>query len=246
MKKHLSISRRIKNAAASQSVENVKALHTYLHARADSVGEWGSIWSRKPECSWAHAFGRMRGFDQVWFGSVTLYDARTMENFLKLYERYPEVGGKDPRPISEASVHTLVNDVIEVADDGMSARGFFITPGVIHSVLTPMGHRNCFVLWERYGSDFVYEVGAWKYLHEQVCPDIMSMLDCVDWARDDYERLTSPNPGPGLPPVGEGPPVSDPGPLHFPFSVLQPPQDTVPWPESYATMNDDNTYTRAD
>ena len=64
------------------------------------------------------------------------YDRMCMENMLDLMEVYPEVTGKDPRPLMECSVHTLVTDVIEVAADGQSARGCYITPGVIHSRLT--------------------------------------------------------------------------------------------------------------
>lgn len=240
----LTLHQRIQNAAASQEVENVKARHTYYHGRADATGEWDNIWSRSDDCSWAHAFGRMRGFDQVWYGSVTQYDKMAMENWLEMYEKYPEVGGKDPRPLMEASVHTLVTDVIEVAADGKSARGSFITPGVIHSRLTPEGEKYCNVLWERYGSDFVCEDGEWKYLHEHVCPDIPAKLDTGNWAHDEYARITAPNPGEQMPPtLGAPPPVTDPGPMHMPYSVLKPPQNTVPWPEPYETLDNDNTYT---
>lgn len=168
MKSQLSLHERIRNANASQEVEKVKARHTYLHGRADATGEWADIWSRDPNCSWAHIFGRMRGFDQIWHGSVAQYDKMSFENAIELMEIYPETAGKDPRPLMEASVHTLVTDIIEVAEDGMSARGSFITPGVIHSTLTPDKKKYCNVLWERYGSDFVCEDGKWKYLHEQV------------------------------------------------------------------------------
>jgi hypothetical protein len=239
-----SLGERIARADTSQQVENVKAKHSYLHGRADGAGEWGAIWSKSGDASWAHAFGRMRGFDQVWYGNVTRYDAMAMENYIASYETYPEIGGKDPRPLMEASVHTLVNDVIEVAADGKSARGSFITPGVIHSVLTPLGHRYCHVLWERYGSDFVLEDGGWKYLHEHVCPDILTRLDTADWASEDFARLTSPTEGEAPPPsLGDPPPVADPGPMHQPYSAERLPQNTVPWPEPYETLDNDNTYT---
>ena len=122
MKSQLSLHERIRNANASQEVEKVKARHTYLHGRADATGEWADIWSRDPNCSWAHIFGRMRGFDQIWHGSVAQYDKMSFENAIELMEIYPETAGKDPRPLMEASVHTLVTDIIEVAEDGMSAR----------------------------------------------------------------------------------------------------------------------------
>lgn len=245
MSKHdMTMSQRIRNAASSQAVENVKAAHSYLHGRADATTEWRDIWSRRYDCSWAHQFGRMRGFEQVWFGSVTQYDMMSFENWLETVNRYPEIGGKDPRPIMECSVHTLVTDIIEVAEDGQSARASFITPGVIHSVLTPEGARYCNILWERYGSDFVLENGDWKYLHEHVCPDLPGRLDCVNWAAESYAKLRGGNDNPaGQATLGAPPPVSDPGPLHEPYSPLQPPQNTCPWPEPYKTLDEDNTYT---
>ena len=242
--RELTLSERIRNAAASQAVENVKARHTYYHGRADATSEWDEIWCMDENASWAHAFGRMRGGDQVWFGSVTRYDAQAFENWLNLYEMYPEVGGKDPRPLMEASVHTLVTDIIEVAADGKSARGMFITPGVIHSRLTDDGKPYCNILWERYGSDFVCVDGEWKYLHEHVCPDIMTFMDTFDWAKGEYDRLTAPVLEEGPPPtLGAPPPVTDPGPMHMPYSVLEKPRNTVPWPEPYETLNDENSYT---
>lgn len=244
MKSNLSLHERIRNAAASQEVENVKARHTYLHGRADATGEWADIWSRSDDCSWAHVFGRMRGFDQVWYGSVAQYDKMAYENAIMMMDKYPETTGKDPRPLMEASVHTLVTDVIEVAEDGMSARGSFITPGVIHSCLTPDEEKYCNILWERYGSDFVCENGKWKYLHEHVCPDILSRMDCFNWAAEEYARITAPVIEDAPPAtLGDPPPVADPGPLHLPYSVLSKPQNTVPWPEPYRTLDNDNTYT---
>ena len=135
------------------------------------------------------------------------------------------------------------SDVIEVAADGQSARGSFITPGVIHSRLTDDGRPYCNVLWERYGSDFVLEDGEWKYLHEHVCPDILTRMDMFDWAHGEYERITDPNPMEAAPPtLGDPPPVTDPGPMHMPYSVLEKPRNTCPWPEPYETLDNDNSY----
>ncbi|MCD7845788.1 MAG: nuclear transport factor 2 family protein [Oscillospiraceae bacterium] len=240
----ISLHQRVLNAVGSQAVENVKGLHSYYHGRADATSEWANLWSRSDDCSWAHAFGRMRGFDQVWYGSVTEYDKMAMENWLAMYKRYPEIGGKDPRPLLECSVHTLVTDIIEVASDGKTARGSFITPGLIHSRLNPHGSKYCGIMWERYGSDFICEDGQWKYLHEHVCPDIMGKLDIGNWAADEFDALAHPEREREMPPLLEGPPVTDPGPMHMPYSVISAPPNTVPWPEPYETMDDNNTYTK--
>ena len=169
-KKHLDLHQRVLNAAASQAVENVKAQHTYLHGRADASGEWGQIWSRDPWCSWGHIFGRMRGWDQVWKGSVTAYDNMAMQNSLNVQKIYPEIGGKDPRPLMEASVHTLFTDIIEVADDGATAKGFFYVFGLVTDITT-RGPISNWVL----GSicfDFIRENDQWKIWHALYLEDI--------------------------------------------------------------------------
>lgn len=126
----------------------------------------------------------MVGFDQVWHGNITDYEIMGMKNFMEKVDKYPEIAGKDYRPLMECSVHTLTCDVIEVADDGKSVRGSFVTPGAINSTLDADGAKWCHIMWERYGSDFVIDEkdGQLKYLNEQVCPDIMGDLDYRDWA----------------------------------------------------------------
>jgi hypothetical protein len=103
------------------------------------------------------------------------------------------------------------------------------------------------ILWERYGSDFICEDGQWKYLHEHVCPDIPGALDFTNWGMEEYQRLTHPSEDGPAHEGGSGgtpPPVTDPGPLHSPYSLLSKPANTVPWPEPYETMDDENTYTK--
>jgi hypothetical protein len=246
MSEKLSLSQRIHNAEGSQAVEDIHARHSYLHAMAFGKEEWSTLWSKDDETSWGHFFGRMRGFDSIWSDSVTLYDARTYRDYLKVYKIYPEVGGKDPRPLAECAMHTICTDVIEVAEDGMSARGAFLTPGNMFCMLNPDKHRTNMYLWERYGSDFVYENGQWLYIHEQVCPDFGGNGDTDNFAAKAYQNLVDPPPPPPpLPPeVQEAimPPVDEPGPLHFRYTPVQTVQNTVPWPEPYKTLDDDNTY----
>ena len=234
---------RLFRALSSQEVENVKARHTYLHGRTDTATEFSTMWALNKNCSWAHGFGRMRGVDQVWYGSVNQYDQMSMENWLEMHKIYPEVGGKDPRPLMENSVHTLVADVIEVAADGKSARASYFTPGLISSRLTPEQHPYSNILWERYGADFVYEDGKWLYLHEHVCPDIPGLLDSGNWAHDDYVRKTTPQSEEGMAfSTSAPPPVTDPGPLHQDYTCTLPPQNDSAWPVPYETLDQDNTY----
>ena len=272
MKTHLSLHQRIHNADGSQQIENLKAIHAYTHARNWPVEEWSNIWDLSDDCSWAHGFGRWRGGYKVYLNSVTEWDIPTFTNYMKLYKLYPDVMGMDPRPLNFSPVHNLSSDIIEVADDGKSARGAFLTPGNIYEYLKPQQRRRAIFMWERYGADFVCdENGYWKYLHEQVCPDFQGNYDDVNWGLEAYQVATDPShrnsaaPPPdadsaGHPdgvnasgPAPEGPPpdaggprdmmLDDPGPLHKEYEFLMPIQNTCPWPEPYETLDNNNTYT---
>lgn len=239
---NLSFEERLDHALASQDVENTKARHTYLHGRADNNTEFCTLWSFDKNMAWAHGFGRMRGKDQIWLGQMNHYDEMAFKNWLAMNKKYPEIAGKDPRPLMENSVHTLVADIIEVAEDGMSVRASYFTPGLISSRLTPDGEPYCSVLWERYGADFVKENGKYVYIHEHVCPDIPGSLDDINWAHDEYAILAS-GKTKDMPLLGGEPPkVTDPGPLHRDYSCVQPPQNDPAWPRPYKTLDAENTY----
>ena len=248
MKKHLSLSQRIQNAHASQEADRLHAWHSYLHGGSRSKEEWEGFWSRREDISWAHGFGRMRGWDQVYYGNVTNYDGQCYKNYLEIYPIYPEIGGKDARALYTVAMHALGAGVVEVADDGKTARAAYLTPSTGFNYLTPEQTRWSGCLWERYGADYICEDGQWKYLHEQVCPDFSMDFDYENWAVTSYRKLkgeTDSEFGAGNAPQSMFPPCADPGPMHMRYSLVQPLQNTVPWPEPYATMDENNTYTPA-
>lgn len=140
------------------------------------------------------------------------------------------------------SCHVLASPVIEVADDGKSARGFFLTPGTMMSTHGQKGGRSGGWLWERYGSEFVYRDGRWWWFHEQVCPDIGDSYDDSNWAQDRFRKYLS-----GELKVGNcsGPPrsgISDLRSAHNDISIIQTVQDTVPAPTPYEKLDEEHTY----
>ena len=249
MKKDLSLSQRIHNLNGCQEAENLKAVHCYTHGRGWSYEEWAFIWSRSKHCSWAHGFGRMRGFDQVWYGSVTEWNKMICQKYLRTYKVYPEISAYDMRALLDCPIHCLASGVVEAAEDGMSVRTAYMTPGVIYNMLNEDQRKYCLFRYERYGADFVYEEGRWKYLHEQVCPDIKCEVDSGNWGTDAYREYLNVKSGSakteGIDDEADNnpPPCADPGPLHFEYSPVQPIQNTVPYPVPYRTLDNDNTYT---
>jgi hypothetical protein len=242
MKKNLTFEQRLHNAEASQTVEEYKARHAYLHGVSYSREEWDFMWLKSPNCTWAHQFGRMVGYDEVYLNSVGHTDNMAMRMMGEMIQNFPEYQGHDIRSTGSAGVHVLASDVIEVADDGMSARSFYLTPGTLTGPIGFDGHHRGGVwLWERYGSDFAFVDGEWKWFHEQVCPDIAGDYDVGNWARNRYLDFIENDCTVGE--LGGRPAqLTEPGLLHADYTVVQPVQDTVPAPKPYKTMDDENTY----
>lgn len=208
MKTHLTLSQRIHNAEGMQAAEYLHARHTYLHATSYCKEEWGEFWDTSEEASWGHLFGVMSGFEEVWYNSVANYDPDGFRGYINLVKQHPEIAWFDARSIREISMHTLATDIIEAADDGKTVRASFLTPGVLVFALNANHHYRGLTLWERYGSDFVYDEDAdeWLYLHEQVCPDMGGPMDVCNPGMDAYNKLMGIGGGPGAggPPQGQG------------------------------------------
>lgn len=243
MNRDLPLSKRVTRAADSCELERVLATHNYLHAASRSSEEWSTVWSKRDDTSWAHFFGRMRGYASVWMGSVVDYDQQCIENYREVEANYPEVAGMDYRPLFNNAMHTLTNGIIEVADDGESARASYLTPGLLYSFLNDDKKPWGAMLWERYGMDFIKENGEWKFLHYQVCPEFFALYDIFNPAELKYHNLKE-----GIPDPPQSAPryVEEPGPLHKECDPLQPVQNTCPPPLPYAKLDNHNTYTQCD
>ncbi len=242
MKKNLTFEQRLHNAEGSQTVEEYKARHAYLHGVSYSREEWDFMWLKSPNCTWAHQFGRMVGYEEVYINSVGHTDNMAMRSMGEMIRNYPEYQGHDIRSTGSSGVHVLASDVIEVADDGLSARSFYLTPGTLTGPIGFDGqHRGGVWLWERYGSDFAFVDGEWKWFHEQVCPDIAGDYDVGNWARNRFLDFIENDCTVGE--LGGRPAqLTEPGMLHADYTVVQTVQDTVPAPKPYQTMDDNNTY----
>jgi hypothetical protein len=84
------------------------------------------------------------------------------------------------------AVHALTTPVIEVAGDGKTAKGVWISPGhITGGPFTPDGSIKAHWAWLRYGNDFILEDGEWKIWHLHVfgmfmCPFEKSWAEVGD------------------------------------------------------------------
>ncbi len=241
MNRDLPLSERVQRAADSCELERVLSIHNYLHTANKAYEEWSTIWSKRDDTSWAHHFGRWIGFKSIWMGSVVDADEMAIETYRDLIEVYPQIAGMDYRPLACHAMHTLTNGIVEIADDGESARASYLTPGLLYNILDDSGHRRGAMMWERYGMDFVKEDGEWKFLHYQVCPDFTAPFDMTNHAETMYRNVKQ---GKEIPAGVGAKNLDEPGPLHKPTTPVQEVQRTCVPPVPYRTLNNDNTYTK--
>ena len=100
-------------------------------------------------------------------------ERNAFKTFMGIKLNYPDVENCTRLDgVAEYSNHLTTSPVIEVAEDGKSAKGLWYTPGFINSHASANGKIRSQALWERYGGDFVLEDGRWLYKNLRVCPDI--------------------------------------------------------------------------
>lgn len=209
----LSKHQRIHNAIGSQKVEEMKGRHAYLHGIGYGREEYNIFWLRSEHTTWGHGFGRMVGFDEMAYGHGPFYDKSIARRLTRNAMANADFhSGHDPRSTYRSAAHVLSSGVVEVAEDGMSARSFYMTPGTMTGSIGGDGTtREGGWLNERYGSDFVFHDGHWWWFHEQVIPDFGDTYDIGNWAHKRYVRVKNGNmnmTGPDLP---AGPGAGGPG-----------------------------------
>ena len=176
---------------AVHQIENLMSLHTYYHAACQNREELDNCWSheRESEVIWSQNFGRWQGLNNklypMYAGDNKYTDAEWLKG--KIVKARPELADVikdiDGRGLSEMPVHTLASPIIIISDDGMSAKGEWYTPGFAlrHDYI----HDTASVswMWERYGGDFVFENGEWRFLRLLICMDMSTNGDTGDWTK---------------------------------------------------------------
>ncbi len=81
--------------------------------------------------------------------------------------------------------HTLATPVIEVAKDGKTAKGVWMSPG--HEARVLGGRLTALWVWGTYGEDFIKEDGRWKIRNHHVYLNIITPFE-VPWTAPPRRR----------------------------------------------------------
>lgn len=272
MKTNLSLEQRIFNAHGSQECERLHGIHQLLTNCCRFREEFPFIWARNDNISWGFSWGRLIGLRELFYGQFVNLLQKELKYDVTIPELYPGCAGAEAGQSGFQEYNELNSTVIEVADDGKSCRGSWVCHGMWYTHFNDDNLKR----WgantiERYGADFIYDEtdGHWKFQHEQVAPDGISVpFDICNWAYDSYNGIAQRIPEDvketsretleslKKPPVKEGetppaphllpPPRSNEETLHVGYSAIQPVQKTVAPPEPYQTLDENNTYTPLD
>jgi hypothetical protein len=204
-KRIMDLEQELARAKAVNEIQNLFGRYMYLHTAG-----------KNKKCT--ELFAQTRG-TSVEFHSMGLF--REIEGVQKLYE--VNMGGDRKFFPGGLFEHTLTTPVIEVAKDGRTAKGLWISPG--HETFpNNEGKLEAHWMWCKYAVDFLKEDETWKIWHYQV---FMSFLCPFD------KPWTEPMEGPGRPPMqnADGPTT-----YHKPYSLNSSPEYWPAPPDPYDTF----------
>jgi len=163
-------------AMAWVSVQNVMSKHNYYNAVGNHYEELLNIWVKEDgEYAKTATFttydGVWEGMDliKVYYGNPKTKDAKKTIKEMSKSEPWEPVKG-------QLGLNMNTTPIIEVAADGKTARGVWLSPGIVMNYTGKKDKDgNEFArgtyYFEKYGADFVKEDGDWKIWHIQMYRD---------------------------------------------------------------------------
>ena len=220
-----------------QEIQNVMSLHEYYHTAGMHKEEVEEIWAQKtPGVSWeTQDLGRFEGIEAI---RKIYVDGKAMmgeANLKAMRQLYPEIEDKKENSfIGTMNVHMLTTPMIEVAGDGKTAKGIWMSPGHVTQL---MGDKltACW-MWEKYAVDFVKEDGKWKIWHFHVYTDFQTPFE-KSWLDTSLEPKLPPAFPPGFPKSNK--PMTDDYTHYSPFTN---PKNLPRPPVPYKTFKDTFSY----
>ena len=199
----------VQRAYEIHRIKNVMGRHAWYHCWRQHPKEYESIWSKRDDISWGNSGG-------YHYGREAFYDC---------YVRN-QAEGNETEP-GVLFMHTLTTGLVELAEDGQTAQGMWITPGQAGG-----GDGTIGFMYERYAVDFILEDGEWKIWHLLVGTDFMLPMG----------GTLADAKGPGGPPPGDDTPK--PGVLklrNYQSTDLGWP-NYPQWPKPYKTFSETVSY----
>ncbi|KAL2855147.1 SnoaL-like domain-containing protein [Aspergillus pseudodeflectus] len=148
---------RLERLEGIHEIEKIMAHRAYLHSAGRHDREFDELWSKREDIV----------FEAEDWGAWTTRDS--------VYKAYV-IGNPFPPSTPGLMIeHSVTTPVVEIAEDGETAKGVFISPGHETFPIDGVCHPNW--SWGRYAVDFIKEEGKWKIWHLHVLTTFRTPFD---------------------------------------------------------------------
>lgn len=154
------------------------------------------------------------------------------------YDKVKAAFGKDnSAKAGDVRVHALLSPIIEVAEDGQTAKGFWQTSGPGFQVAS--GNPAAQIAWENYAVDFIKEDGQWKIWHLHNITHYYYDLDKT--FAEQVAAASAPPAQGGMGAGGPPPGGAASGPIYRAWTPTTTPNQ-IPLPQPYRTFSETFSY----
>jgi hypothetical protein len=221
------LQKKLERVDAVQEIQNLMGRYVWMHEVQKDPEFIDTMFAENnPDVSWEVAH-------------MGLYRGREAVKEI-LNQHGPKGGSIAPGTLF---IHTLTTPVIEIAEDGQTAKGVWKSPGAETITDPKTGKLRGMWAWTKYACDFIKEDGKWKILHYHVYRIFMTPAD-VNYT-DEYESkfmskaMAVSSSGGG---AGQGSSHKEPTTYDNPFTTKYVPELVPAPPEPYRTFSETFTY----
>ena len=227
---------RIQRAVGAVECEKVMSRHVYWHSAGIHRDEWEEYWSKKVDITWGHGWGRQDDRYSYYFSYVLEKERNAFKTFMGIKLNYPDVENCTRLDgVAEYSNHLTTSPVIEVAEDGKSAKALWQFQAADTRV-TACGPLS---IWKigYMAADLVEEDGEFKVLNLLYALDIdhpcaEPWTEPSKYAPDpEFAAFDIPEPEPNVPME-----------VYRAYSVDRPYQEPPKMPVPYTTLAETFSY----
>lgn len=151
------LTQKLERLEAAQACRNLMGLYSYYHC-AFRNKEYVELWAKRDDDLLVMPWGEYKGFEGI--KACYLQDHGDRSD--------PEVYARHKGSVM---IHEMDTEVLEVAADGMTAKGAWLSPGSETYVdRAGDGKSHAEWCWGKYAVDFIREDGQWKFWHMRLYP----------------------------------------------------------------------------
>jgi hypothetical protein len=213
----------------AREIQNLMSRRAHLQSTGRNSG-WVEMYAKgQPDDSWYMNGRYMIGLDKIRAAFVPADNTRAQRSLDAMIKLYPDIENKiENYGIGEFREHALLSPLIEIAEDGKTAKGFWQSMGP--QLAFSNGQASGTIGFEKYAVDFIKEGGQWRFWHMATFTESYLQLG---------KTLADQVPAPGTPrPVAPANAAPNPYPEWSPWRV--PAQVALPVP--YRTFSETFSY----